>query len=245
MFDVVGRPETVEQGLGMLGHAGTLVYIGLPQPGARVDFPLQQAFDRRVRFLVSHGGDHVPRLDFPALVSHAREGRLDLAGMVTKTIGARRGRAGVRRHALRRRDPLGDPAVKIPPPVAELIGFEVVSAGDGRCTMKLEAEERHANPMGTLHGGILCDVADGAMGMAFFSTLEPGESFTTLELKINYLRPFWTGHAARPREGRPPGQDGRDDRVRRRGRPGPPDRAGDEHVPCPPRRSRRRAMIPG
>jgi uncharacterized protein (TIGR00369 family) len=83
--------------------------------------------------------------------------------------------------------------VKIPPPVAELIGFDVVSAGDGRCTMTLEAQERHANPMGTLHGGILCDLADGAMGMAFFTTLEPGESFTTLELKINYLRPFWTG----------------------------------------------------
>ena len=83
--------------------------------------------------------------------------------------------------------------MKIPPPVAELIGFEVVNAGDGHCTMKLEAEERHANPMGTLHGGILCDIADGAMGMAFFSTLEPGESFTTLELKINFVRPFWKG----------------------------------------------------
>jgi uncharacterized protein (TIGR00369 family) len=47
--------------------------------------------------------------------------------------------------------------------------------------------------MGTLHGGILCDLADAAMGMAYFSTLEPGESFTTLELKINFLRPFWTG----------------------------------------------------
>jgi uncharacterized protein (TIGR00369 family) len=47
--------------------------------------------------------------------------------------------------------------------------------------------------MGTLHGGILCDLADAAMGMAFFSTLEEGESFTTLELKINYLRPFWRG----------------------------------------------------
>jgi uncharacterized protein (TIGR00369 family) len=56
-----------------------------------------------------------------------------------------------------------------------------------------EAQERHANPMGTLHGGILCDIADAAMGMAYFSTLEEGESFTTLELKINYLRPFWTG----------------------------------------------------
>jgi uncharacterized protein (TIGR00369 family) len=83
--------------------------------------------------------------------------------------------------------------VKIPPPVAELIGFELVEAGAGECTMRLEAEERHANPMGTLHGGILCDIADGAMGMAFFSTLEEGETFTTLELKINYLRPFWTG----------------------------------------------------
>jgi uncharacterized protein (TIGR00369 family) len=47
--------------------------------------------------------------------------------------------------------------------------------------------------MGTLHGGILCDLADAAMGMAFASTLGPEESFTTLELKINFLRPFWTG----------------------------------------------------
>jgi uncharacterized protein (TIGR00369 family) len=83
--------------------------------------------------------------------------------------------------------------VKIPPPVAELIGFELESAGGGECVMSLEAQKRHENPMGTLHGGILCDLADGAMGMAFFSTLEEGESFKTLELKINYLRPFWTG----------------------------------------------------
>ncbi len=96
--------------------------------------------------------------------------------------------------------------MKIPPPVAELIGFDVVEAGGGECTMRLEAQERHANPMGTLHGGILCDIADGAMGMAFFSSLEEGETFTTLELKINYLRPFWgrclrTGRSSRA--GRP------------------------------------------
>jgi uncharacterized protein (TIGR00369 family) len=83
--------------------------------------------------------------------------------------------------------------VKIPPPVAELLGVELVEAGGGECTMRMEAGERHSNPMGTIHGGILCDIADAAMGMAFFSTLEEGESFTTLELKINYLRPFWTG----------------------------------------------------
>jgi uncharacterized protein (TIGR00369 family) len=83
--------------------------------------------------------------------------------------------------------------VKIPPPVADLLGVEFVEAGDGACTMRMEAGEQHSNPMGTIHGGILCDIADAAMGMAFFSTLEEGESFTTLELKINYLRPFWTG----------------------------------------------------
>ena len=83
--------------------------------------------------------------------------------------------------------------MKIPPPVAELIGLEVVSFGEGETTMRLEAQERHSNPMGTIHGGILCDLADAAMGMSFYSTLAEGETFTTLELKMNYLRPFWTG----------------------------------------------------
>jgi uncharacterized protein (TIGR00369 family) len=83
--------------------------------------------------------------------------------------------------------------LKIPPPVAELLGIEFVGLEDGVCTMKLEADERHSNPMGTIHGGVIGDVADAAMGMAYFSQLEPGESFTTLELKINFVRPFWTG----------------------------------------------------
>lgn len=83
--------------------------------------------------------------------------------------------------------------MRIPPPVAELIGIEVVEGGQGETVFRLEAEERHSNPMGTIHGGILCDLADAAMGMAFFTTLDDGETFTTLELKINYLRPFWTG----------------------------------------------------
>ncbi len=87
VFDVVGRPETVARGLGMLGHAGTLVYIGLPQPGAEAAISLKHLFDRRLRILVSHGGDHVPAEDFPMLAGLARSGELDLAGMVTKRIG--------------------------------------------------------------------------------------------------------------------------------------------------------------
>jgi len=86
VFDVVGRPETVQQGISMLGHAGTLVYIGLPQPGSEVALSLERLFDRRVRILVSHGGDHVPAEDFPRLLQLVLDGRLDLAGMVTKTI---------------------------------------------------------------------------------------------------------------------------------------------------------------
>jgi len=75
--------------------------------------------------------------------------------------------------------------------VARLIGFEARDIASGRATVVLTAGPEHANPMGTLHGGILCDIADTAMGMAFQSTLETGESFTTVELKINFFRPVW------------------------------------------------------
>jgi len=74
-------------------------------------------------------------------------------------------------------------------PVGDLIGFAVLEAGNGRTVVTLESGPQHFNPMGTLHGGILCDIADTAMGVAFASTLAPGESFTTVELSINYLRP--------------------------------------------------------
>jgi len=77
------------------------------------------------------------------------------------------------------------------PPIAELIGFEVVEVGDGRAVGSLQAGPQHANPMGTLHGGVLCDIADAAMGMAFASTLAPDESFTTISLSINFFRPVW------------------------------------------------------
>jgi uncharacterized protein (TIGR00369 family) len=76
-------------------------------------------------------------------------------------------------------------------PIARLIGFEAKDIADGRATVVLPAGPQHANPMGTLHGGILCDIADAAMGLAFASTLPREESFTTVELKINFFRPVW------------------------------------------------------
>jgi uncharacterized protein (TIGR00369 family) len=76
-------------------------------------------------------------------------------------------------------------------PVAKLIGFDLADVKDGQAVVTLEAGPEHANPMGTLHGGILCDIADAAMGMAFASTLSAKESFTTVEFKINFFRPVW------------------------------------------------------
>jgi uncharacterized protein (TIGR00369 family) len=78
-----------------------------------------------------------------------------------------------------------------PPPIAELIGFKLVSIGSGKAVIEFEADGKHANPMGTLHGGVLCDISDAAMGMAYASRLKEEESFTTLELKINFLKPIW------------------------------------------------------
>jgi uncharacterized protein (TIGR00369 family) len=76
-------------------------------------------------------------------------------------------------------------------PIAALIGFQVEEIGDGRAVASLQTGPQHANPMGTLHGGVLCDLADAAMGMAFVSTLAADESFTTIALNINFFRPVW------------------------------------------------------
>jgi uncharacterized protein (TIGR00369 family) len=81
-----------------------------------------------------------------------------------------------------------------PPPIGETIGMRMVDIAPDFAAFEMEAQKRHANPMGTLHGGVLCDIADGAMGMAWASELREGETFTTLELKINFLKPVWNAH---------------------------------------------------
>jgi len=78
-----------------------------------------------------------------------------------------------------------------PPPIARLIGFNLTSVKPGEAVIEFQSTEAHANPMGTLHGGVLCDIADAAMGLAYAANLGEDESFTTLELKINFLKPIW------------------------------------------------------
>jgi uncharacterized protein (TIGR00369 family) len=75
-----------------------------------------------------------------------------------------------------------------PPPISRLLGFVLKAIEPGRAVFEMEADGRHHNPMGTLHGGVYCDLADAAMGYAYAATLGEGETFTTVELKINFLR---------------------------------------------------------
>jgi uncharacterized protein (TIGR00369 family) len=80
---------------------------------------------------------------------------------------------------------------EFPAPIGKLLGLTLTSGEIGRATVEFEATAQYGNPMGTLHGGVLCDLADAAMGAAYRCVLEDGERFTTLELKINFLRPVW------------------------------------------------------
>jgi len=76
-------------------------------------------------------------------------------------------------------------------PIAQLIGFEAVDAALGRTVFEMDASTRHANPMGTLHGGVICDLSDAAMGTAMATTLEDDETFTTLDLSVKFFKPIW------------------------------------------------------
>jgi uncharacterized protein (TIGR00369 family) len=79
-----------------------------------------------------------------------------------------------------------------PPPIAILLGMRAVEMDLGRSVMELDADRRMANPMGTLHGGVICDLADAAMGTAFATTLEDDETFTSVDLTAKFLKPIWT-----------------------------------------------------
>ena len=80
-----------------------------------------------------------------------------------------------------------------PAPVASLVGFRLTAFDGETARLEMEAGTRHHNPMGQVHGGVFCDLADAAMGVVFASTLAEGESFTTLELHVSYLRPVREG----------------------------------------------------
>lgn len=75
-----------------------------------------------------------------------------------------------------------------PPPIAELMGFMMISAENGLAIFQGTPGRQHYNPSGAVHGGYAATLLDTAVGCAIHSTLAAGKGFTTLELKINYIR---------------------------------------------------------
>ena len=79
-----------------------------------------------------------------------------------------------------------------PPPFAALLGIWITEVSEGRVVFAAEPSEYHYNPLGTVHGGVIATLLDSALGCAVQSMLPAGTSYTTLELKVNYLRPITT-----------------------------------------------------
>jgi uncharacterized protein (TIGR00369 family) len=76
------------------------------------------------------------------------------------------------------------------PPIGATLGFHLVEVKAGYARFDGMPERRHYNPIGTVHGGFAATLLDSALGCAIFSTLEKGEAWTTLELKLNMVRPI-------------------------------------------------------
>lgn len=76
------------------------------------------------------------------------------------------------------------------PPIAALLGFRVFEVEEGRVVFAVEPAEQHYNPIGAVHGGLACALFDSAMGCAVHTVLPAGTGYTTLELKVNFLRPM-------------------------------------------------------
>lgn len=74
------------------------------------------------------------------------------------------------------------------PPIARLLGFDLVEVEPGRAVFAVTPGERHYNPIGVVHGGLAATLCDSAMGCAVQSLLPAGVGYTTLEFKINFVR---------------------------------------------------------
>lgn len=84
--------------------------------------------------------------------------------------------------------------LRYPTAISRLLGIELVAIGVRESSLRIEADPQlHSNQQGTVHGGLLCELADAAIGTAHSTVIEPGQSFTSIDLKATFLRPAWAG----------------------------------------------------
>ncbi|MDQ1583381.1 MAG: hypothetical protein QOF36_1435 [Microbacteriaceae bacterium] len=76
-----------------------------------------------------------------------------------------------------------------PPPMANILNMRIIDADVGSATFVCDPDESHYNPIGTVHGGLVCTMLDSAVGCATETTLPRGQRYTSVEIKVNYLRP--------------------------------------------------------
>lgn len=76
------------------------------------------------------------------------------------------------------------------PPISALMNFGLTELGEGQAVFTAEPAEYHYNPIGVVHGGLAATLLDSAMGCAIHTTLPAGAGYTTLEIKVNYVRPM-------------------------------------------------------
>jgi uncharacterized protein (TIGR00369 family) len=74
------------------------------------------------------------------------------------------------------------------PPIASLLDFQVVEVEQGRAVFAATPGEQHYNPLGSVHGGYISTLLDSCMGCAVHTRLGPGQGYTSLELKVNFVR---------------------------------------------------------
>lgn len=83
-----------------------------------------------------------------------------------------------------------------PPPIAQLLGFQLVSLGEGEALFRSTPDESVYNPIGMVHGGWLCTLLDSAAGCAVHTLLPAGAGYSTIELKVSFLRAVRDGEGA-------------------------------------------------
>lgn len=84
--------------------------------------------------------------------------------------------------------------LRYPTAISRLLGIELVAIGERQATLRIEADPAlHSNQQGTVHGGLLCELADAAIGTAHSTIIQPDQSFTSIDLKATFLRPAWAG----------------------------------------------------
>ena len=75
-----------------------------------------------------------------------------------------------------------------PPPIAALLGLRIAGVGEGEAWFAVTPDESVYNPIGTVHGGLVCTLLDSVAGCALHSTLPKGRGYTSVEIKVSYLK---------------------------------------------------------